>query len=96
MNRNQMTGIMHTEKATNTHSIDGPGSAWRASVGVSMIIPCFFTGIESHGLLCQGRLADGIICSVAFGSVSFLAKTHPHAHGGIFVRSMPDYRRRRC
>jgi hypothetical protein len=73
MNRNQMTGIMHTEKATNTHSIDGPGSAWRASVGVSMIIPCFFTGIESHGLLCQGRLADGIICSVAFGSVSFFS-----------------------
>jgi hypothetical protein len=25
--------------------IDGPGSAWRASVGVSMIIPCFLMGM---------------------------------------------------
>src|SRR6267142_5575818 len=31
---------------TNSKSTDGPGSACRASVGVSMIIPCFLVTIE--------------------------------------------------
>jgi hypothetical protein len=34
-----------TVLTANTNSIDGPGSAWRASVGVSTITPCFLVGI---------------------------------------------------
>jgi hypothetical protein len=57
-NRNQMTGIMNTAKETiaaNTSSTDRLGLAWGASVGVSMIISCFFTGIELSTL----RLGQG-------------------------------------
>jgi hypothetical protein len=31
---------------TKSTKTEGPGSAWRASVGVSMIIPCFLMGIK--------------------------------------------------
>jgi hypothetical protein len=57
-NRNQMTGIMNTAKETiaaNTNSTDRPALAWRTSVGVSMVIPCFFSGIELSAL----RLGQG-------------------------------------
>jgi hypothetical protein len=36
-------------------STDGPGSAWRASVGVSMIIPCFLIGMELSLNFSAGR-----------------------------------------
>jgi hypothetical protein len=32
---------------TSIHKIEGPGSAWRASVGVSIMTPCFFFTMES-------------------------------------------------
>jgi hypothetical protein len=36
-------------------STDGPGSAWRASVGVSIIIPCFLIGMELSLNFSAGR-----------------------------------------
>jgi hypothetical protein len=48
-NNNQTRPRRVTARAvliTNSKSTDGPGSACRASVGVSMIIPCFLVTIE--------------------------------------------------
>jgi hypothetical protein len=57
-----MAGIMSTAKETitaSTNSTDRPGLAWGASVGVSMIIPCSFTGIERHSALVRDELLNG-------------------------------------
>jgi hypothetical protein len=47
-NANQMTANINTATPvliTSSASTEGPVSAWRASLGVSMIIPCFLIGM---------------------------------------------------
>jgi hypothetical protein len=47
-NANQMTLSINTARPvliTSSAIIDGPNSAWRASLGVSMIVPCFLIGM---------------------------------------------------
>jgi hypothetical protein len=48
-NANQTLPRINTARPVlivNSNSTDGPGSAWRASVGVSMIMPCFLIGMK--------------------------------------------------
>jgi hypothetical protein len=50
-NANQMTANINTATPVliaSSASTEGPVSAWRASLGVSMIIPCFLIGMTCH------------------------------------------------
>jgi hypothetical protein len=45
--KNNHSPLVARVRHLNDKKIPGPRSAWRASVGVSMIMPCFLIGMKT-------------------------------------------------